>query len=270
MAKKILIADDELDIVKMLAMRLKANDYDVIVANDGLTAMMQAHKERPDLILLDIKMPAGHGLSVGEHLKKSIDTMIIPIIFITAYANEDVYKKANEMGAEAVISKPIDMELLLSKIETALNKVEMRKAEEVKEEMPSAKMQKKILVVDDEPEIIKMLKMRLEANNYNVITATEGLDGLEKARREVPDLIILDVMLPKIDGYIICRILKFDQKFKDIPIIILTARSKRLDEQIGYETGADAYMTKPFKSEELLAKIKELLEKKGKEQSASQ
>ncbi len=118
---------------------------------------------------------------------------------------------------------------------------------------------KRILVVDDETELVKAIQIRLEAANYEVLTSYDGQEALEKARNENPDLIILDLMLPKIDGYKVCRILKFDARYKKIPILMLTARSQESDEKVGYETGADAYITKPFQHEVVMAKIKELL-----------
>lgn len=120
-------------------------------------------------------------------------------------------------------------------------------------------MAKKILVVEDDPHIIKMLELRLKASGFEVITATDGISGLEKAKTEKPDLIIQDLMLPGMDGYKICRILKFDEVYKEIPIIMLTARGQDEDRLKGEQMGADFYMTKPYKSEELLEKINELL-----------
>lgn len=120
-------------------------------------------------------------------------------------------------------------------------------------------MSKKILVVDDEQDIVSMLKMRLEACGYIVVTAADGNTAYNTAKTENPDLIILDLMLPGMDGYQVCRLLKFDQKYKKIPIIMLTAKSQREDKDWGAKTGADFYMTKPFEAKELLNKIKEFL-----------
>ena len=120
-------------------------------------------------------------------------------------------------------------------------------------------MGKKILVVDDEIQLVEMVKLRLQANGYIVLTAGDGQEALEKARKEKPDLIILDLMLPKIDGYKVCRMLKFDKIYKAIPIIIFTAKAQQKDEELGKEMGADAYIAKPFEPEVLLEKMKELL-----------
>jgi len=120
---------------------------------------------------------------------------------------------------------------------------------------------KRILIVDDEPALRMGLKIRLEAHNYEVLEAADGQTALDKAKGENPDLIILDVMLPGIDGYKICRMLKFDDNYKNIPIIMLTARAQAQDEQTSKQVGADAYLTKPPKADILLGKISELLKK---------
>ena len=119
----------------------------------------------------------------------------------------------------------------------------------------------RILLVDDERDMVFAVKLQLEAEGFDVLTAADGQEALDKARRESPDLIILDLMLPKMDGYKVCRMLKFDKKYKKIPIIIFTARIQQSDEKLGYEVGADAYLTKPFEPKTLRAKIQELLKK---------
>jgi|UniRef100_A0A7C6EAP3 two-component system alkaline phosphatase synthesis response regulator PhoP len=122
---------------------------------------------------------------------------------------------------------------------------------------------RRILVVDDEPDILLVLKQRLMQAGFSVLVAATGPEALEVARKEVPDLIILDLMLPGIDGYQICGILKHDRRYMKIPIIILTARSQKKDYELGISVGADAYLTKPFDSEVLLAKVYELLGEKA-------
>ncbi len=121
---------------------------------------------------------------------------------------------------------------------------------------------KKILVVDDEEEMVMAVQARLEANGYEVVTAYDGEEGLKKARSENPDLIILDLMLPKMDGYQVCATLKHDDRYKKIPVLLFTAKAGTEDERIGIEDcGANGYMTKPFEPPALLAKISELLKK---------
>jgi len=110
----------------------------------------------------------------------------------------------------------------------------------------------RILAVDDSPTILEMIKAILQSGGYEVITAVDGAQALETARAEVPDLILLDVMLPKLDGYRVCRLLKFDQKYKSIPIIMLTAKTEEQSMATGIRTGANQYLTKPIEPEVLL------------------
>ena len=118
---------------------------------------------------------------------------------------------------------------------------------------------KKILIVDDEQDIVESLKFVLEASDYVCYCAYNGEDGLKLAKELVPDLMILDVMMPKINGYKISRLLKYDAKYKDIPILMVTARSQEEDKLIGEETGVNEYITKPFDLNEVLQKVKQYL-----------
>ena len=119
---------------------------------------------------------------------------------------------------------------------------------------------KRILLADDETELVEMVKMRLEANGYQVLAAYDGQQAYEMARKEKPDLMILDIMMPKMDGYRVCGLLKKDIRFAKTPIILFTAKAQDEDKKLGEELGADAYIVKPFEPQALLAKIKELLQ----------
>ena len=107
-------------------------------------------------------------------------------------------------------------------------------------------MKKTVLIADDEADIVETLQFMLESDGFDVLTAYDGEEALNIARKAIPDIILLDVMMPKINGYKVSRLLKFDKKFQDIPILMITARSQEEDKLIGEETGADEYITKPF------------------------
>ena len=117
-------------------------------------------------------------------------------------------------------------------------------------------MPKKILLVDDEPEILEICRDYIKASGFDVVTAKDGAQGLSAARREKPDLIVLDVMMPEMDGLDLCRHLRRDG---NVPIIMLTARVEETDKIVGLELGADDYMTKPFSPRELVARVKVVL-----------
>jgi len=114
----------------------------------------------------------------------------------------------------------------------------------------------KVLVVEDEPALLETLAYTLGKQGYTVSTANDGLLALEVARKEHPDLVILDVMLPRLDGFEICRILRQETS---VPILMLTARTEEVDKVVGLEVGADDYLTKPFSMRELVARVKALL-----------
>ncbi len=120
-------------------------------------------------------------------------------------------------------------------------------------------MGKKILLVDDEQALVEMMTLRLEANGYQIIPAHDGQTALKLARSERPDLIILDVMLPKMDGYKVCALLKKDSRYAKIPILLFTAKAQSEDRKVGEEAGADGYVTKPFEPQVLLSKIAEFI-----------
>ena len=118
----------------------------------------------------------------------------------------------------------------------------------------------RILLVDDEPSIVKMVGKRLEVEGFDVLIAMDGQEGLTKAQSERPNLIILDLMLPKLNGYEVCTMLKQDTRYQKIPIVLFTAKAQDKDEKMGMECGANAYVRKPFRAAELLEQIRKLLE----------
>ena len=113
-----------------------------------------------------------------------------------------------------------------------------------------------ILAVDDEPRVLKLLKANLESSGYAVLTAEDGEEALQMTERELPDLVLLDLMLPKMDGYAVCRRIR---EFSAVPVIMLTARSAQVDLVHGFEVGADDYLTKPFSITELLMRVQAVL-----------
>jgi len=126
-------------------------------------------------------------------------------------------------------------------------------------------MPKKILLVDDEPQILEICRDYLKKSGYDVVTASDGVQGLSIARREKPDLIVLDLMLPEMDGLDVCRAIRRES---DVPIIMLTARVEEIDKLIGLEIGADDYMTKPFSPRELVARVRVVLRRVSGDSSA--
>jgi len=120
-------------------------------------------------------------------------------------------------------------------------------------------MGKRILLIEDEDDMVAAITFRLEDAGYTIITASDGMEGLDKARSENPDLIILYLMLPRMNGYKVCAALKADEKYKKIPILVLSAKAQEADRKMSKDAGADIYMSKPFEAQDLMTNIKNLI-----------
>lgn len=122
----------------------------------------------------------------------------------------------------------------------------------------------KIMVVDDEPDVVDLVKLVLESDGFSVVTAYSGKECLEKIGRELPDLVLLDIMMPQMDGWEVYRQIKSDHKTEKIPVAMLTAKSQSIDKMIGlHVVKVDDYITKPFGRSELLERVKKILREKG-------
>ena len=122
-------------------------------------------------------------------------------------------------------------------------------------------MKPKILVVDDEPDAVDLIDFNLKAAGYDVVTAADGAEALKKAKSILPALVLLDIMLPEVDGLEVCKILRRDPATAGIPIIMLTAKAAEIDRILGLELGADDYITKPFSPRELILRVKKMLQR---------
>ncbi|GAG90070.1 unnamed protein product, partial [marine sediment metagenome] len=123
-------------------------------------------------------------------------------------------------------------------------------------------MDKKILVIEDDPSALRLIEYTLQQEGYQVLTVPNGLEGLRKARREEPDLIIIDIMLPGIDGFEVCHRLRAEPQTAKLPILILSAKAREMDKATGLTVGADDYMTKPADPLEIISRVESLLAKK--------
>jgi DNA-binding response OmpR family regulator len=121
----------------------------------------------------------------------------------------------------------------------------------------------KVLVVDDEPDAVELVSFNLKAAGYEVVTAEDGAEAIRKARQHAPELILLDVMLPEVDGLEVCKLLRRDPATSGIPVIMLTAKAAEIDRVLGLELGADDYVTKPYSPRELVLRVKNLLKRRA-------
>ena len=248
--KKILVIDDDPNIVRMVQTRLEASGYEVITAFDGEQGVTYAYKERPDLIISDIMMPAGGGFSVYKRLKMSSKTWSIPVIFLTARDGPEDVAKAYKLGAQYYLKKPYKPEILLEAVKKALEP-------SVQPQEPRG-LAKRILVIEKEPEIAEFLK--LGEMGYEISIVPSIKEGSDEAKRERPDLILLDGMLVKANNYDGFYQMKLEFSSSKIPIIISTTKLDLEEFQKKLE-GFNSYCLKPFNYTDLLGRIRVALQK---------
>jgi two-component system cell cycle response regulator len=254
--KSVLVVEDNELNMKLVRELLKIGDYSSIEAKDAETGLELARTHRPDLILMDIQLPGMDGLTAAKIIKNDPDLKTTPVIALTSYAMTGDDLKAKEAGCDGYITKPVDTKLFLKTIGRFLI------AEKAPETQDSCQPAKRVLIVDDEPLNVKLLAAKLSQEPYEILTAFNGHEAMKKVSKDSPDLILLDIMMPGIDGYEITRTLKNDPDTRHIPIILVTALNGQEDKRRGLESGADEFLNKPVNSTELKARVRSLLELK--------
>jgi len=250
----LVIEDNELNL-KLVKALLQRGSFRVLEAANAEVGLDLARNNRPDLILMDIQLPGMDGLTATRIIKNDPLLNKIPVAAMTSYAMESDLEKAKEAGCDGYIIKPIDTRNFLDTARQFLQggpPLSLRN-------FGIQPYQKKILIVDDEPLNVKLLQAHLLQNKYEVLHAHSGLEALEKTVQESPDLILLDVMMPGMDGYEVIRKLKNDPQSQDIPVILITALGGLDDRLKGLEAGADEFLNKPVQKAELLARIRSLI-----------
>ena len=206
--KSVLIVEDNELNMKLFSDLLEAHGYRVIQTRDGLSALDLARKHKPDLILMDIQLPEVSGIEVTKWLKEADDLRHIPVIAVTAFAMKGDEDKIKEGGCEAYISKPISVLSFLQTIDGFLK---------------TGIMTARVLVVDDILANVRLLEAKLTAEYFEVLTAMDGVDALESCSESKPDIVLLDVMMPGMDGIEVCRRIKANCQTQHIPVVMVTA-----------------------------------------------
>ena len=247
----ILMIDDDKDFLRAIQAILDQEGYKISTAYDGETGMKKAVSLQPDLIILDVMLPKKDGYSICHQLKHQPQTSHIPILIVTSLDSELIAKGHN---ADGYFEKPVESQVLLEKVHQLITDSKSEKKEK----------KSKILLIDDDPDFIGAVKIVLDENGYDVIVAYTGEDGIKKAMVENPDLVLLDVMLPQIDGYEVCHTLKDDDKTKLIPVIMLTSVSRKLTKPeyaqvLSVTHHADDHLEKPVEAKDLLNTIRKFI-----------
>ena len=269
---RILVVDDRHSLVWFIERILQQQGFEVVTAFGGAEGLRKAREERPDLVILDTVMPRMDGIEAHRQLQMDGDTSGTPVLFLTM--DEKADRKRLEAGKrrkpslrnrqrpgqerEAVIdflTKPFTAEEILSGLE-ALLQARNREAGS----RPVTASKPLILIVDDTRSLVRLAERTLQKEGFDVITAHDGLEGLRKARDEKPDLIVLDIVMPELDGV---QVLQLIRRHTRTPVIMLTSDHDMDTVRKTITLGADGYLVKPVSTTALVARVKEKLSGAG-------
>ena len=252
----ILVVEDNALNLKLVRSLLSLGGYQVLEAEDAEKGMQMASLHQPDLILMDIQLPGIDGLEATRVIKGNEETRKIPVVALTSYAMPGDEIKAQEAGCSGYITKPINTRTFMEDVRGYLNHTP---SPEVRPEKDLFSLKRRILIVDDDPLNVKLLASKLPEDQFETVTAFSGQEALRKTLKDPPDLILLDIMMPEMNGYEVSQWLKNNPATQDIPIILVTALDGADDKIKGFEAGADEFLNKPVNTIELLARINSLL-----------
>ncbi len=257
--RSVLVVEDNEKNMKLVRVLLQMGDYRVLEASDAEAGIDMAREESPDLILMDIQLPGMDGLAATTMIKADPQLQEIPVVALTSYAMEVDKMSAMDAGCDGYLTKPIDTKHFLDVIDTYLPPVGGDRP--VAHKTPPNNMVR-ILIVDDDPKNLKLMRGLLARDNYELSTAADGATALAQVEQNPPDLILLDVIMPGMDGYEVTRRLKAGAATKTIPIILVTALDSPRDRVLGLEAGAEEFLTKPVNPVEIEARIQSMLKLK--------
>lgn len=252
-SERILLAEDNPQNRRLAQFLLKSRGYLVYEATTGPEAVDLARKHLPDLVLMDLQLPGLDGFTATRMLKEDPGTKEIPVVAMTAYAMKGDREKAVAAGCDGYITKPIDTKEFPVTVSHYLASARTKKRQRAVESEPT------ILVVDDNEQNLALIRAILRRHGYDPRLARSGDEALHQVFQHAPDLIILDVMMPGMDGIEVCRRLKANEETRLIPIVVMTVLDQPEDRVRGIEAGADDFLTKPVNQPELIARVKTAL-----------
>ncbi|MFH0852241.1 MAG: response regulator [bacterium] len=272
--KKILIIEDEKVLLEVLQKKLTSEGFQVDIAQDGDEGILKMKADKPDLVLLDIIMPKKDGFEVLAAMQQSEELSDIPVVIISNSGQPVEIDKALKMGVrDYLVKTEFDPEEVSEKVVKILGEASAAPGKKIAytETKPQGKKPNngtpgnKILIVEDDKFLRDLIMKKLKTENFETVFAVDGDEALKKVKEEKPALILLDLILPGIDGFEVLKRLKSDvsESIKNIPVIILSNLGQRDDVEKGINLGAVDFLIKAhFTPKEIIDKIKQVL--KGK------
>jgi len=235
---KILVADDEPMVREALKKILETEGYDVCEAVNGKDACEAVSRDLPDLVLLDAMMPVMDGFEVLKVLRNNPDTTNLPVVMLTSTPAAVGEQTALEFGVAHYVSKPWRADILQAAVRMALREARNQRRTE----------STKILLADDEPLVREALKQILENEGYDVYVAADGKDACEAVSRNLPDLVLLDVDMPIMNGFEVLKVLRNNPDTFNLPVVMLTSTPAADGEQTALDFGVAHYVSKPWRA----------------------
>lgn len=249
---KVLIVEDEEALLQTLQFKLSREGYEVALARDGFQGLEQIKANRPDVVLLDILMPKLDGFGVLEQLSKEKVIPGLPVIIISNSGQPVEIDRALKLGArDYLVKAEFAPEEVLEKVRKVLG-----------QDGASAGTNGRVLIVEDDQFLRDLMERKLKKEGFSVDTAIEGETGLQKIVATKPDLVLLDIILPGVDGFSILEKIKGNPAVANIPVILLTNLGQRDDVEKGLKLGAAGYLVKAhFTPGDIVEKVKSVLKK---------
>jgi CheY-like chemotaxis protein len=261
---RILIIEDEANNLDVARRIVRGAGHEALTATDGLAGLEIARREHPDAVLVDLLLPKLDGWSVTRAIREEPWAKEIPIIAVSALAMEADRARARDAGCDDFVTKPYapaELRSVLNRYfaDGSAPKIATRHVDLPASGIEPSERLGRVLVVDDEPANVELIVRRLSGNGYETLTATNGHDAIAVATKEQPDLILMDIMMPGLDGWQATRLLKGDPKTANIPVVFVTARDRPEDVAAGFEAGGMMYVNKPVEPVELFARVRQAI-----------
>lgn len=243
-------------------------DYEHLAARNGADGVAISRMARPAVIFVDTNMAQPEAAGICKSLLSHDGVKSIPVLALadTESVNGELSSLANVKG---VLQRPIQADQVKTKIQSVVG-TESGGGVAVKKVVATRDEPIRVLSVDDSSVVRKLVTMILTAEGFKVSTASDGLDGINKAKEIKPDIILLDFVMPKMNGFQVCRILQKDEKLRQIPVILVTSKGDKVGDKFVDQLGVTGYITKPFQPEELVSKIHQTLDTPQEEEDVAE
>ena len=265
--RSILVIDDDKTIRKLIIHHLKLNNYLPFEAEDSTQAFEILKKEKIDLVLSDVPMEGMDGFAFCQKVRENEKHRFLPFIFVTAKNTLEDKSRAIESGGDDIITKPFDIKELILKTQALIRRSDIYRTYGVKKSLEKSfdEVTPKVLFVDDDPSMAKLFKYNLDNAGFDCSLASNVDEAMQLIKKEHPDIIVSDIMMPKIDGFEFRKMLLKDNMLRDIPFIFLTAKNTEEDILGGYDLGITDYVVKTAGPKVVVAKVSAIIKSLGNE-----